>query len=353
MMRRVRRIPLVVALLACMGFASNASAEPLLRDVVRSGSGERTTAAVAEWGGPTVATNGESVMIYFSDAYPQNAALALQWADFMTSLEHGPELQTVSIHLGTLRDVQLRCGTQALACYFSRSATIYASAENPTADVSAKGALIHEFGHHLAASRLNPPFTSVDYGTKRWASYENVCARTVAGDLYPGAEDARHYMLNPGEAFAETYRVLNESRLGLAQEAWNIVTTSLYPDPAALSLLEQDISTPWTADTVNTLTAKLSTKVHSHTFTVSTPLDGTLSVDSKQSGRAKVTVSLLAKGSTVKSTSFSRVTGSPLLTTVCGKRSYKVRVRLAGTAAEIKKLGKKERTTVTLTVSTP
>ena len=46
-----------------------------------------------------------------------------------------------------------------------------------------------------------------------------------------------HYRLNPGEAFAETYRVLNEQKLGLPQEQWNIVTTSLFPDATALSLL--------------------------------------------------------------------------------------------------------------------
>ena len=57
-------------------------------------------------------------------------------------------------------------------------------------------------------------------------------------------------MLNPGEAFAETYRVLNEQKLGLPQESWTIVSTALAPDPTALSLLEQDVTTPWTAATV-------------------------------------------------------------------------------------------------------
>ena len=49
-------------------------------------------------------------------------------------------------------------------------------------------------------------------------------------------------MLNPGEAFAETYRLLNEQRLALPQESWDIVTRSLFPDATALSLLEQDIA---------------------------------------------------------------------------------------------------------------
>ena len=159
----------------------------------------------------------------------------------MTSLVHGPELATVSIHLAPLSEVQAHCGSRALACYGPRGATIYASADDPEPGTSAKGALAHEYGHHVAYSRANPPFAAVDYGTKRWASYENVCSRTFDGDLFPGAEDSRLYMFNPGEAFAETYRVLNQQRLGLPQEPWSIVTTSLYPDATALSLLEQDV----------------------------------------------------------------------------------------------------------------
>ena len=41
------------------------------------------------------------------------------------------------------------------------------------------------------------------------------CSKTAAGVLFPGAEDVARYSLNPGEAFAETYRVLNEQKLGL------------------------------------------------------------------------------------------------------------------------------------------
>ena len=103
----------------------------------------------------------------------------------MTTLIHGPELATVTIHLAPLVEVQRTCGSRALACYFPREAAIYAPAEDPKAGISAKGVLAHEFGHHIAASRLNPPFSSVDYGTKRWATYEDVCAKASAGDLYP------------------------------------------------------------------------------------------------------------------------------------------------------------------------
>jgi hypothetical protein len=343
----VRRIPLLAALLSCLGFASTASAAPAFRDTVLSTKAPRSLQATAEWGGPTLATDGETVTIYFSDSYPVDQVRATQWADFMTSLVHGTEIATVSIHLLTLAEVQRVCGGQALACYFPRSAAIYAPGEDPALDAFAKGVLAHEFGHHIAASRTNPPFASVDYGTKRWASYENVCSRTFDGDLYPGAEDARHYMLNPGEAFAETYRVLNEQKLGLPQEAWDIVTTSLYPDATALSLLEQDVLTPWTANTSRKVTAKLSGKVRTRTYNLSTPYDGTLTIAPRQSGSAKVSVALLASGSTVKTSSFRHATGASFSTTVCGERGYKVRVTLPGAVTKTTK------TSVTLSVSTP
>jgi hypothetical protein len=347
MLYGLRRISFLAALLASMGFASTAAATPVFRDSVLSPSATRSLQATAEWGGPTVATDGETVTIYFSSTFPVDPALAKQWADFMTSLVHGTELSDVSIHLAPLSEVQRTCGPQALACYSPSGGMIFAPIQDPAPDTTANGILIHEYGHHIAESRANPPFSSVDYGTKRWASYEGVCARSQSGELFPGAEDLRHYMLNPGEAFAESYRLLNEQRLGLPQEAWDIVTPSLYPDATALSLLEEDVLRPWTKDVAHKLTAKLTSKAKTRTFAMSTPYDGTLTVLPRQSGKAKVSVSLLAKGATVGTHAFMHAAGASLTTTVCGQRAYNVRVKLAG------KVKKSTKTTVTLTVSTP
>ena len=121
-------MPLLPAVIACLGFASTASATPEFRDTVGS---TKAIAALAEWGGPTAASDGEIVTIYLSSTYPVDPALAKQWADFMTSLIHGPELATVSIHLAPLAEVQSTCGSQALACYSPREAAIYAPAEDP------------------------------------------------------------------------------------------------------------------------------------------------------------------------------------------------------------------------------
>ena len=79
----------------------------------------------------------------------------------------------------------------------------------------------------MAAHRLNAPWEAVDYGTKRWATYENVCAKTRQGPCTPAPRTRSKYFYNPGEGLAETYRLLNERRLGLPEAPWDIVTKEL------------------------------------------------------------------------------------------------------------------------------
>src|SRR5207244_4852083 len=57
-----------------------------------------------------------------------------------------------------------------------------------------------------------------------------ICARAAHGLAFPGDEGA-HYALNPGEAFAETYRMLN---VASAVVRWALVAPSFYPDAGAL-----------------------------------------------------------------------------------------------------------------------
>jgi len=111
--------------------------------------------------------------------------------------------------------------------------------------------------------------------------------------------------------------------------------------------MEQDILTPWTANTARRLTVRLTAKFRTRNFTLSTPYDGTLTIAPRQSGRVKVRVSLLASGSTVGSSSFTRSSGTTLSTTVCGKRAYRLRATLPGPVT------KTTTTTVTFAVSTP
>jgi hypothetical protein len=290
----------------------------------------RFLSTASSWGGPTTASTGETVTVLVSSTYPVDPAIAQRWADFLAGLVHGSELSSLTAYLAPLDEVQRMCGADALACYDPARSYLVAPGDDPAADTSAEAVVAHEYGHHVAAHRSNPPWNAVDYGTKRWATYEQVCPKTTAGLLYPGAEDSRRYELNPGEAFAETYRVLNERREGLPETEWGIVTQSLYPDATALALLEQDVTSPWQASTLSTRTATLTKASGVRAYTVATPLDGTIRVTVRAPQKSRFAVAVTASGRRVASGTATNA-GLALSATVCGERTYRVQVsRVSG-----------------------
>jgi hypothetical protein len=265
------------------------------------------------WGGTVTASTGEAVTIDVSNLVPQDAALQLRWADYLTTLAHGPEISTVTVVLTTLRQVQSTCGRQALACYLNQSATIYAPLDDVEGEATAQSILAHEYGHHLAGSEHNDPWAALSWGTKRWATAMGICAGVRAKKLSPGGEGA-NYLFNPGEAFAESYRLLNERRLGVPDSAWDIVDASLQPSQASLDALLLDIQSPWSGP--RTIIRKSSfvraSKTSVRTFSIATPLDGMLSLSVKSPQgtvfRAR-TASTLVCGQRAATVTVTRVKG--------------------------------------------
>jgi hypothetical protein len=282
------------------------------------------------WPFSELTATGETVRIHLSKrlyATP-DATVAQQWADFFDTLVHGPELATLDAYLLTLSQVQAVCGEGALACYGRNE--IIAPAEDPAFDLSAESVVAHEYGHHVAAHRINTPWEAIDYGTKRWATYENVCSKTRKGVYYPGDESEERYFYNPGEGFAEAYRVLNERHLGLHEAPWDIVTNALYPDDNALALLEQDVTAPWTKNTTLTRAGSISASAKSRAFVISTPLDGRLSVRlTSSAAKAKFRLDVLSPNA--KSLAGASGKNKTVSTAICGERALRVRVnRLSG-----------------------
>jgi hypothetical protein len=276
------------------------------------------------WGGVYRTSTGENVTVYASTAYPQDPALGQKWADFLARLAHGPELSTVTVFLAPETQIGRVCGTEALACYSGDDHTLISPGEDPDTSISAEAVITHEYGHHIAASRSNTPWSALDYGTKRWASAINVCSRARTGQLFPGSEQFPNYQLNPGEGFAEAYRVLNERKAGLAETPWQIVSDALYPDASALAALDQDVASPWRAPAATTRTARFTRAVRVRTYTVATPLDGTLRVSVRPSARTRVALDVFAGSSRIV-----HATGAGTVArtqTICGQRSRRVRV---------------------------
>jgi hypothetical protein len=271
-------------------------------------------AGALAWGGTyaTGDTLGTSIHVDVSDAYPVDDTLPQSWATFFGTLVHGPELASLSLRLAPTDEVSSVCGDQALACYDPASSTIEASPEDELGEPTAREVVTHEYGHHIANNRSNAPWTAEDWGTKRWASYEHICARAVAGTAVPGNEGAAYYE-NPGEAFAEAYRVLNLTREGVTAASWDIVDRSFYPDAKALALLEQDVESPWTGPT--------SAHVRSgRTIRVATPLDGTFTARLRAPATAKLRLTLYA-GTKVVGSGFRSLSYD-----VCGSRTLTLRV---------------------------
>ncbi len=276
------------------------------------------------WGGEYRVSTGELVTIYASDSYPVDAALGQRWADFLASLIHGSELSTVTVLLAAPDQISRTCGADAVACYSARGAQLYAPGEDPDSDLSAEAVITHEYGHHIAANRSNAPWDALDWGPKRWASAMQVCTKARSGVLVPGAEDPVQYTENPGEGWAETYRVLNEQKAGRAETPWQIVDQALYPTSAALTGAEQDVTAPWTVGTTTTQKAVLTRTKKTRTFTVATQLDGTLKITLRPSAGMRLSLDVFASSTRAAHVVSARAVSRTF--TVCGARTYRFRV---------------------------
>jgi len=281
-------------------------------------------------GGPTTAATGEVVTVYVSTSLGPQFGTPQTWADFFAGLVHGGELSSLTAYVATLAEVREICaGEHVLGCYgSSRLVTLgeVLSWAVPTEVAT------HEYGHHVATNRDNHPWLSVEWGTKRWASVANVCARAAAGAVFPG-DEGDHYTLNPGEGFAEVYRATNESKKGALSFNWQVVDPSFYPSPAALKAAEQDVLQPWTAPTTKVVRAQFLPKgKRTWTLLVATPLDGELTVTlSFPKGRADRLTLLGPDGKTVLATGlWSATTVKAVSYAVCGQRSVIVNVSLVG-----------------------
>jgi hypothetical protein len=299
----------------------------------------RALAAGGFWGGVYRTASGETVTVYASSSYAVDPALGQRWADFLASLVHGSELSSVTVLLATPDEIARICGGFAVACYddapavagpcarchsSARRGLLYTPGEDPSPDLSAEAVITHEYGHHVAADRSNTPWRALDWGPKRWASSMQVCANARAGRLAPGAEDPIAYKLNPGEGWAETYRVLNERRLGVPEPPWQIVSDSLYPDDAALTAAQQDVTTPWQTETTTARTASLTPTTRARTYTLATELDGTLKLALRPSAGLRLTLDVDASATRVVHAAAAGAIART--TTICGARSYRIRV---------------------------
>jgi hypothetical protein len=300
--------------------AESLRAGPPARQALRS---ETTTG----WhGGVVTAATGEAVTIFVSDSYTPEQVSPQAWADFFARLVHGPELALVAVYIATPAETRELCGDAlAAGCYRPQQMVMIGDAGD--GGLSPAEVATHEYAHHIATNRVNPPWVAAAYGTKRWASYANVCARAEDGTVFPGDEGA-HYRLNPGEGFAEVYRALNESKAGATGFSWLVVDSSFYPDPGALEAVGLDVAQPWRGPASRTLSGRFTGKgSRIWTSRVATRLDGDLTVTLTVAGGRVFDLSLRASnGAVLAGAQWSGPRTQVVRYTVCGQRSVLIRV---------------------------
>src|SRR3954471_20009946 len=242
------------------------------------------------------APDGTTVSVRFSDAYTENPEVAQTYVNFLGSLPHGTELAKLRILLAPPAEVQQTCGgiDGVLACYDGRSHEMVVPGEqtDSSSGVTTSYVVPHESGPHVAPYRTNPPFSTIDFGPKFWASYEKVCDRTLTGRLVPGAE-GQYYVANPGESWAETY-----ARLTYPNEPWRF-TRLLKPDAGALDAARRDVLEPWLAPATQTFRGRFTaTGPDSKRFLFPLTLDGALRIKLSGPSRARYDLRVTSLGET-------------------------------------------------------
>jgi hypothetical protein len=144
--------------------------------------------------------------------------------------------------------------------------------------------------------------------------------------------------LNPGEAWAEVYRLLEERKAGVTTGAWPIISRSFYPDEAALQAAERDVLQPWTSGTVASFSrsfGKRGPKVW--WIPLTTPLDGSLRIAAALPRGGKHEVALVAanRKTVLRRGQWVGQRSKRIDTSVCGQRSLFVRVTQSGSFGRV------------------
>ena len=157
------------------------------------------------------------------------------------------------------------------------------------------------------------------------------------GEAHPG-DEGRNYQLNPGEAWAEVYRLLEERKDGITTGAWPIIAPSFYPTEADLQAAERDVLQPWTKGTTRAFSrtfAKRTPRVW--WIPLSTPLDGGIRITAAvpKGGTHEVALVGPNRRTVLRRATWVGQRAKRIDTTVCGQRSLFVRVTQAGSLGRV------------------
>jgi hypothetical protein len=160
------------------------------------------------------------------------------YASILRSIAHGDEISNLTIRIVPDQSIDTLCGDAAAACYTH-------SAGRPTIMIPAgkntfiEGTLIHEYGHHLDASRPVPGIPELN-GTPAWWAARGMAAlfasRTVAFDYSRGWDHSI------AEIFAEDFAYIH---VGPSYH-YGMLRWLAPPDDALKATMFAELGTPTT-----------------------------------------------------------------------------------------------------------
>jgi hypothetical protein len=227
-------------------------------------------------------------------------------ADLVASFPHGTELGELRVQVTSAEDAKRRC-RGGIACYFPNSETLVMP--DGVEGYAWEQVLAHEYGHHIATNRLNPPWDAVDFGPKRWATAAEVCEKDREGMLLGYAHD-------PGEAFAETYRLLVSALAATWTPFPVVVDETLFSMSAEVqAAVLEDVRNPWTGPRTLTVTRRLRAGATA-VIPLATPLDGNVEAELVR-GRGRLRLGASS--------------GRAVYGTVCGARTTRLTLKASRT----------------------
>jgi hypothetical protein len=220
-------------------------------------------------------SDGLPVQVTMASAYAADASVAQSYVDFLSGLPHGSELGLLRMRIVPPEQVAGECGATedvgVIACYLPPGNLMVVPGQQSETGVTTAYVVAHEYGHHVANHRSNPPFGALDYGPKQWASVKNVCHESLAGRLAPG-DEGDLYQANPGEAWAETYARLKYPTQGGEWRYSELLRPTRAGDFAAAA----DVLHPWKRSRLQTFRGRLGRFDVQDRFTFRLTLDGSL-----------------------------------------------------------------------------
>ena len=248
-------------------------------------------------------------------------------ARFLGELPHGSEIERLSVIVADKDsdEVGTICGTsQVLACYFSARNLMVVPGDDfvsPVDGAHRRFVVAHEYGHHLANYRRNPPFTpAIRFGTKRWATHEGICPGLASG-RYTLSTAGDNYYDNPGEAFAEAY-AFRRFPTGVVW-LWD---ESLYPDARAHAAIRADAVRPWLRRQRLLRTGRLGMRRRAVTRRVGTPLDGDVSLRLRGEPDGQLNLAVRNARGQLLARAAHFGAGEQLRVEVCGQRALRVTI---------------------------